>query len=193
MALTRARDATRSSIRAARAAKAEKVFPRPVEGLLRPAVRGTSKRYNMKVRLGRGFTLEELKEAGIGAKYAQTIGIAVDHRRRNKSLETMQANVNRLKTYMSKLVLFPRNAKAPKAGDATANEVATAEQLEGKILPLAKEKFAVEFAPVTDELKAASAYGKLRLEMMNKRQVGPRFKKAQEEAAKEAEKKKLNK
>ena len=130
-----------------------------MEGLLRPAVRGTSKRYNMKVRLGRGFTLEELKEAGIGAKYAQTIGIAVDHRRRNKSLETMQANVNRLKTYMSKLVLFPRNAKAPKAGDATANEVATAEQLEGKILPLAKEKFAVEFAPVTDELKAASAYG----------------------------------
>ncbi len=45
----------------------------------------------------------------MGKKYARTIGIAVDHRRRNKSLESLQANVQRLKTYKSKLILFPRN------------------------------------------------------------------------------------
>lgn len=176
-----------------RAAKAERVFPRPVEGMLRPAVHGTQKRYNMKVRLGRGFTLEELKEAGISAKYAQTVGIAVDHRRKNKSLESLQANVNRLKTYMSKLVVFPRNAKKPAAGEATKEEMATAAQLEGKILPLASEKFAVEFAAITDDLKAAPAYAKLRLERMNQRQVGPRYKKRLAEEAAAAEKAKLSK
>ena len=42
--------------------------------------------YNSKVRLGRGFNVEELKEAGISKKMALTIGIAVDHRRTNKSV-----------------------------------------------------------------------------------------------------------
>ena len=37
-------------------------------------------RYNFKTRLGRGFTLEELKSAGISKKMAPTIGIAVDRR-----------------------------------------------------------------------------------------------------------------
>jgi len=35
----------------------------------------------MKVRTGRGFTFTELKEAGLSAKFARTVGIAVDHRR----------------------------------------------------------------------------------------------------------------
>ena len=46
--------------------------------------------------------------AGIPKKYAQSIGIAVDHRRRNRSLEGLQANVQRLKTFKAKLVVFPR-------------------------------------------------------------------------------------
>ena len=84
------------------------MFPRPL-GKLRPAVRGQTKRYNSKVKLGKGFTLEELKAAGIPAKLAPTIGIAVDHRRTNKSLESLQQNTNRLKGYMSKLVLSPHS------------------------------------------------------------------------------------
>lgn len=75
----------------ARAAKAKAVFPRPVAGSLRPVVRGQTKRYNTKVRAGRGFTLDELKAAGIPAKHAQTVGICVDHRRKNRSEESMQA------------------------------------------------------------------------------------------------------
>ena len=67
------------------------MFPRPVAGVLRPVVRGQTKRYNTKVRAGRGFTLDELKTAGIPAKFAQTVGIAVDHRRKNRSEESLQA------------------------------------------------------------------------------------------------------
>lgn len=48
--------------------------------------------------------------AGIPKKLAPTIGIAVDHRRKNRSLEGLQANVQRLKTYKAKLVIFPRRA-----------------------------------------------------------------------------------
>jgi ribosomal protein L13E len=46
---------------AARADKAKKLFPRPAAGLLRPVVRGQTLKYNSKQRLGKGFTLDELK------------------------------------------------------------------------------------------------------------------------------------
>lgn len=38
-----------------------KIFPRPTAGPLRPIVHGQTLKYNMKLRAGRGFTLEELK------------------------------------------------------------------------------------------------------------------------------------
>ena len=59
--------------------------------------------------------------AGIGKKEAQTIGIAVDYRRRNKSVEGLQQNVQRLKEYRSKLIIFPKKAGKPKKGDATVS------------------------------------------------------------------------
>lgn len=75
--------------------KGRLIAPRPVAGLLRPAVRCPSIRYNKKVRLGRGFTLEELKAVGIGKREARTIGIAVDYRRTNRSLESLQVSSRR--------------------------------------------------------------------------------------------------
>lgn len=45
---------------AARAKKAALVFPRPTSAL-RPVVRGQTVKYNLKQKLGRGFTFEELK------------------------------------------------------------------------------------------------------------------------------------
>merc|ERR1712080_694331 len=80
----------------------------------------------LKQRAGRGFTLEELKAAGIGKKEAKTIGIAVDHRRVNKSVESLQENTQRLKEYKSKLILFPLNSKKPRKGEATADEISKA-------------------------------------------------------------------
>ena len=41
--------------------KAAAIAPRPAAGLLRPVARCATQKYNMKTRLGRGFTLQELK------------------------------------------------------------------------------------------------------------------------------------
>lgn len=62
-----------------------------------------------------------MQAAGIHKKTARTIGISVDPRRRNRSTESLQANVQRLKEYRSKLILFPRKASAPKKGDSTVS------------------------------------------------------------------------
>lgn len=64
-----------------------------------------------------------LQAAGIHKKTARTIGISVDHRRRNRSTESLQSNVQRLKEYRSKLILFPRKASAPKKGDSTVSSL----------------------------------------------------------------------
>ncbi|CAL8155486.1 unnamed protein product [Prunus armeniaca] len=166
--------------RKARQEKAVKIFPRPTSGPLRPIVHGQTLKYNMKVRSGRGFTLEELKAAGIPKKLAPTIGIAVDHRRKNRSLEGLQANVQRLKTYKAKLVVFPRRAQKLKAGDSSPEELANATQIQGPYMPIVREKPTVELVKVTNDMKAFKAYDKLRVERMNERHVGARLKKAAE-------------
>lgn len=106
--------------RTARKTKAATLGVRPLT-LLRPAVRGQTVRYNRKVREGRGFTLGELKEAGIGKKEARGVGIVVDHRRRNLSEEGKLVNVERLKAYKEKLIVFPRKTGKPKKGDSSVS------------------------------------------------------------------------
>ncbi|CAN0891165.1 60S ribosomal protein L13-2 [Linum grandiflorum] len=166
--------------RVARQTKAVKIFPRPTVGHLRPIVHGQTRKYNMKLKAGRGFTLEELKAAGIPKKFAPTIGIAVDHRRKNRSLEGLQANAQRLKTYKAKLVVFPRRARKVKAGDSAPEELATATQVQGDFLPIQREQPTVELVKVTAEMKSVQAYDKLRLERTNKRHQGARLKRAKE-------------
>lgn len=122
--------------RGKRLKKAAEIAPRPVAGLLRPIVHCPTFKYNSRIRAGKGFTLEELKvrppnaqhqrssvglnlqAAEIDRHLARRIGIAVDHRRRNRSLESLQINLQRLKEYRSKLILFPRKMSAPKKGDS---------------------------------------------------------------------------
>ena len=41
--------------------KAKAIFPRPVSGALRPVVHPPTRKYNTKLRLGRGFTFQELQ------------------------------------------------------------------------------------------------------------------------------------
>ncbi|KAL1565467.1 60S ribosomal protein L13B [Salvia divinorum] len=166
--------------RTARQEKAVKIFPRPTAGPLRPVVRGQTLKYNMKVRAGRGFSLEELKAAGVPKKLAPTIGISVDHRRRNSSLEGFQTNVLRLKTFKAKLVVFPRRVRKFKAGDSTPEELATATQVSGAYMPIVSEKPAMDLVKVTEEMKSFKAYDKLRLERTNARHVGVRAKRAAE-------------
>jgi large subunit ribosomal protein L13e len=107
--------------RTARKTKATTLGVRPLT-LLRPAVRAQTVRYNRKVREGRGFTLAELKDAGIGRKEARGVGIVVDHRRRNLSEEGKKINVERLQAYKARLIVFPRKAGKPKKGDSSVRD-----------------------------------------------------------------------
>jgi len=59
-----------------RVQKAARLAPRPTQ-LLRPVVNCPSVKYNSKIRLGRGFTLEELKAAGIPRLQAPSISSLV--------------------------------------------------------------------------------------------------------------------
>lgn len=183
--------------RKARQQKAAAVFPRPVSGALRPMCHGQTRRYNAKMKVGRGFTKEELKEAGVSPQFASTIGIAVDHRRRNRSLELLQENAARLKAYLAKLVLFPRRASKPRKGDSSADQLASADQLTGPLMKVRTfdpaTKGAVETTTITDAQKSFKAYAQLRLERMNVRQVGPRKKRAEEEAREAEERAKASK
>lgn len=103
----------------ARRAKAAALAPRPIHKL-RPVVRCTTIRYNHRPRNGRGisyhysgFTLQEIKAAGLGVNFARSVGIAVDHRRKNRSQESLDVNKARLQKYVNSLVLYSRNEKTP--------------------------------------------------------------------------------
>jgi len=107
--------AKKKTRQAKRALKAKILFPRPINNL-KPIIRACSIKYNSKRRLGKGFSLEELKAVGIHKREARTIGIAVDHRRQNRNNNAFQNNVLRLKKYKRSLVLFPKHPYvAPKA------------------------------------------------------------------------------
>mmetsp|Transcript_7481 Transcript_7481/g.8614 ORF Transcript_7481/g.8614 Transcript_7481/m.8614 type:complete len:210 (-) Transcript_7481:50-679(-) len=163
----------KKSRRLARAAKAAAIAPRPLD-LLRPAVRGQTQRYSAKVRLGRGFSLAEIKAAGLTAAYARTIGIAVDHRRTNRSVEGMEANVARLTEYKSKLIVFPKRRGSIKAGDASKEETSAATQLTGKLMPLAKAADEIVMEDVTEEMKANVAFTQMRIARAETRVEGYR-------------------
>ena len=60
-----------------------------------------------------------VQAAGIRKREARTIGIAVDFRRQNKSVESLQQNVQRLKEYRAKLILFPKKMSKPRKEDAS--------------------------------------------------------------------------
>jgi len=172
------------SRRNARQAKAAKLAPRPI-GALRPGVHCATVRYNFKVRLGRGFTLAELKKAGIARKQAKSIGICVDHRRTNKCEESLAYNAARLNEYKSKLLLFPTGSK-PKKGDTPKKDLEGAKITTSKIiLPLVKPSLRVKARKIDIATeKPGSAYKTLRKARVDKKMFGRRKKRAEDKAAK---------
>jgi large subunit ribosomal protein L13e len=97
----------------ARLARAKKIAPRPIEGPLRPVVRCPTVRYNRRLRLGRGFTKEELTGAGLDPSRARFLGIAVDKFRVHTQESTTQQNIERLKAYTEKIVRVHKGEKLP--------------------------------------------------------------------------------
>jgi len=179
------RKAKRRTLRATRAAT---LAPRPVH-LLRPVVRGQTQRYNGKVREGRGFTLDELKGAGINRKAARSIGIGVDHRRRNRSEDSFTVNVNRLKAYKSKLVLFPRkpSSQRVKKGDSTKEELKSAAQVKAPtVLAIADPTLRVKARAIQKAEKSASATKVLRTAITDSKRWGARIKRREEKEMEKA-------
>lgn len=153
----------KKSRRLARAKKAAALAPAPVQKL-RPIVHCPTQKYSAKTRLGKGFTLEELKVAGLAPKYAQTIGIAVDHRRSNHCQESLDLNVARLNAYKANLVILK------KGDDASAFA-----QLKGSLQPIDYSKPALEMQEVTEDLKSFKAYTTMRVARQETRVAGYRI------------------
>uniref|UniRef100_A0A4W2I124 Large ribosomal subunit protein eL13 n=1 Tax=Bos indicus x Bos taurus TaxID=30522 RepID=A0A4W2I124_BOBOX len=157
-------------------AKARCIAPRPTSSPLRPVVRCPTFRYHTKV-------------AGIHKKVARTIGISVDPRRWNKCTESLQANMQRLKEYRSKLILFPRKPSASKKGDSSAEELKLATHLTGPVMPIRKV-YKKEKARVITEEENFKTFASLRMARANTRLFGIQAKRAKEAAEQDVEKKK---
>lgn len=146
-----------------RAERAAAIAPAPLNKL-KPVVHCPTQKYSYKVRLGRGFTLEEVKEAGMHPSYARTIGIAVDARRKNRNEEGFQTNVARLKAYKANLVIL-------KKGDVAPTEILTRETVQ-PIPPPANE---IVLEEVTTAMKDFKAYTALRVARQETRVAGYRI------------------
>ena len=153
-----------------RKARAEKLGVNPTHKL-RPAVRGQTRRYNNKLSLGRGFTLAELKASGIkGVNYARSIGISIDKRRKDTCKETQQINAQRIKEYVSRMILYPKKKadKKPQVLEATPNQLnsadAKSQNLTKSIIPLPKPESAFSWTNISKEMKDQIVYKTLRKE-----------------------------
>lgn len=149
--------------------------PRPADAL-RPVVRCPTIKYNRKVRAGRGFTIAELKAAKINPLEARGIGIAVDKRRHNRSQEGFNANVQRLKNYMAKLVVFPKKSAASAAQQVSA----------AAAFPITNTVVVPEPRVITKAEREFNAHAAARKALMDKKMAGKRARVAREKAAEAA-------
>ena len=123
---------------------------------------------------------------------AATIGISVDHRRANLSEESVALNVERLKAYRARLILFPRKSGQHKTLDASKEEVQAAQEEHGKIIKNLGKILPIENVRKEDaigEVKRSDigegtkdAYRTLRLARSDARLVGVREKRAKAKA-----------
>lgn len=153
-----------------RSLKAKRLGPNPTHSL-RPAVRGQTRRYNNKLKLGRGFTLEELKKGGLkNVNYARSIGIAIDLRRKDTCAETQKVNIDRIKEYLNKIILYPKKKPEVKPAvlEATPDQIKFSQTLPQNttktVIPLPKADSAFSFGQITPKMKDEIVYKTLRKE-----------------------------
>lgn len=167
-----------------RAERAAARSPAPLD-LLRPTAKCCTRRYASKVRFGRGFSLEEIRAAGLTPAFARTVGIAVDHRRHGSN-QMEEANIQRLTTYKANLVLFPRvegKAKKGEIADSTTR-LDTPQNDVGRVLPLPPVKVRVGLAALTKDLKSKKVYRSIRQARIDRKYEGKRVKRAKDAADK---------
>ena len=97
-------------------------------------------------------TLENMKKTCLSPLQVPATQLTVLH-------ECLQENANRLKAYKSKLVVFPRNKKKVKQGDASADELQMAAQLHTRrVMPMVHEKPAVEYMEISEDMKVGGRW-----------------------------------
>lgn len=135
-----------------------------------------------------------LQEAKIPRKFALSVGIPVDHRRRNTSVESLQTNVARLIEYKSKLILFPRKVGKVKKGDSAADVTAEAKQLRSvaSVFPIDTTPGRSIFTEraITDAEKSRNVFRELRVARADARNLGKREKRTKAKDEETAAKKK---
>ena len=115
--------------------------------------------------------MQEIKAVGLNKHFARSIGIDVDTRRTNKSNESLQRNIQRLKEYLDKLVLLPKKEGEPKKGgygklNDCVESVTTVQNTDRVILPLKKGPVAQKSKKISKEMNAFNPREKLGLEKM---------------------------
>merc|ERR1719245_1904521 len=130
--------------------------------MLQPVVRGQTSKYNTKLRLGRGFTYEELLAGGVSPMGAKRFRIAYDRRRVNRCEATFAANVERIKAYVQKVTRT--DAKGKKRLDFELMATGDAEQPK----PCNKPSACVE-VDLTAEMLAFDAHAALRKQWIDSR------------------------
>ena len=109
----------------------------------------------------------------------------MDHRRVNKSVESLQRNVQRLKQYKARLILFPIKSKKPRKGDASEEQQKLASQVTGELLKVrsrAKANRKEKARKPTEQEKKSHVFHAIRKARSNLRLVGVREKKKKEAA-----------
>merc|ERR550517_2004174 len=127
-------------------------------------------RYNMKVRKGRGFNPAELKAVGLSSRNARTIGIAVDMRRKNKSDESFERNVERLKEYLGQVVILSKQEIAKRKKESpTVYGLDSSVRKMGDVSQPTQE---LEIVKLDKLSNLGSAYGTTRNARHHKKQIG---------------------
>lgn len=120
--------------------------------------------------------------AGFQPLQARGLGVSVDHRRHNRSQESFNLNVQRLKEYKAKLIVFPRKSnKSVKAGDSSVEEQKQAQQVLGKqVLPVVVPERKIKARVITAAERDANVAVTLRKSLTDAKRWGARAKRAVE-------------
>jgi large subunit ribosomal protein L13e len=165
--------------RSARDAKAAGRSPAPID-LLRPLAKCNTRRYSDKIRFGRGFSLEEIRAVDLTAKFARTVGIAVDHRRHGSNVME-ERNIERLQKFKSNLIIFPRVASQPKKGiiaDSTTGLENPVQNTGTNVYELPRVTKRVGTDTITKEMRAENTYNRIRSARVNRKYEGKRVRRA---------------
>jgi large subunit ribosomal protein L13e len=132
-----------------------------------------------------------LQAAGIPKLYAPTIGISVDARRQNLSEESLAINVERLKAYKARLIVFPKRSNKAKKTDTPADQRSGETSQSIRSIFGVEKPIAAGFSEIkkSNMPKATEAYKALRKARSDAKLVGVREKRIKDKADAEAAKK----